>query len=114
MKRRESREAEIDAPLYSLAFLRHLACRRSPKPGCQGYEATGWSGLLAPAGTPRPIIDRLNAEIIRILPLPDVKERLAGDGSEFGKNTPELFAGFIRAELDKWRKVIQTANVKVE
>ncbi len=99
------------------------SARRSPfapdvptiaEAGLPGYEATGWSGLLAPSGTPRPIIDRLNAEIIRILPLPDVKERLAGDGSEFGKNTPELFAGFIRAELDKWRKVIQTANVKVE
>ena len=82
--------------------------------GLPGYEATGWSGLLAPAGTPRQIIDQLNAEIVRMLPLPDVKERLAGDGSEFGRNTPEMFARFIRTELDKWRKVILTANVKLE
>jgi tripartite-type tricarboxylate transporter receptor subunit TctC len=82
--------------------------------GLPGYEATGWSGVLAPAGTPRAIIQKLNAEIVRVLPLPDVKERLAGDGSEFGKNTPEQFARFIRAELEKWRKVIKTANVRLE
>lgn len=113
-------------PYLTAGRLRALgvtSSRRSPfapdvptiaEAGLPGYEATGWSGVLAPAGTPRQIIDKLNAEIVRMLPLPDVKERLAGDGSEFGKNTPELFGQFIRAELDKWRKVIRTANVKLE
>ncbi|MBI3053541.1 MAG: tripartite tricarboxylate transporter substrate binding protein [Betaproteobacteria bacterium] len=82
--------------------------------GLPGYEMTSWNGVLAPAGTPRPIVDRLNAVIVRILPLPDVAERLAGDGSEFGKNTPEQFAAFVRSEYTKWRKIIQTAKIKIE
>ena len=82
--------------------------------GLSGYEMTSWNGVLAPAGTPRPIIDRLNAVIVRILPLPDVAERLAGDGSEFGKNTPEQFAAFIRSEYAKWGKIIRTAKIKIE
>jgi len=82
--------------------------------GLPGYEMISWNGVLAPAGTPRPIIDRLNAVIVRALPLPDVAERLAGDGSEFGKNTPEQFDRFFRAEYAKWRKIIKTAKIKIE
>ena len=82
--------------------------------GLPGYEMTSWNGVLAPAGTPRAIIDRLNAVIVRALPQPDIAERLAGDGSEFGKNTPEQFSAFVRAEQAKWRKVIQTANIKID
>ncbi len=82
--------------------------------GLPGYEMTSWNGVLAPAGTPRAIIDRLNAVIVRALPQPDIAERLAGDGSEFGKNTPEQFSAFVRAEQAKWRKVIQTANIRID
>jgi len=82
--------------------------------GLPGYELTSWNGVLAPAGTPRPIIERLNAVIVRILPLPEVAERLAGDGSEFGRNTPEQFAAFIRSEGVKWRKIIQAAKIRIQ
>jgi tripartite-type tricarboxylate transporter receptor subunit TctC len=82
--------------------------------GLPGFELTSWNGLLAPAGTPRAIIDRLNAVIVRVLPLPDVAERLAGDGSEFGRNTPEQFAAFVRAEYVKWRKIIQAAMIRIQ
>ena len=82
--------------------------------GVPGYETTSWNVLLAPAGTPRAIIDRLNAAIVRVLPLPEVAERLAGDGSEFGKNTPEQVSAFLRAEQAKWAKVIQATNIKMD
>ncbi len=82
--------------------------------GVPGYAAVGWTGLLAPAGTPRGIINKLNAEIVRILPLPDVTERLAGDGSEFDKNTPEQFAAFIKSEIAKWSNVIKASGAKAE
>lgn len=82
--------------------------------GVPGYETTSWNVMLAPAGTPRAIIDRLNAVIVRVLPLPDVAERLAGDGSEFGKNTPEEVSAFLRAEQGKWAKVIKATNIKMD
>jgi tripartite-type tricarboxylate transporter receptor subunit TctC len=82
--------------------------------GLPGYEMTSWNGVLAPAGTPRPIVDRLNAVIVRVLPLPDVAEKLAGDGSEFGRNTPEQFAAFVRSEYAKWGKIIRQAKIKIE
>ena len=82
--------------------------------GLPGYEATSWTGLLAPSGTPQPIITRLNAEIIRVLPMPEVSEVLGGSGTEFGRNTPEQFGDVVRAELDKWRKLIRAVGVKAE
>jgi tripartite-type tricarboxylate transporter receptor subunit TctC len=82
--------------------------------GVPGYATTSWNVMLAPAGTPRAIIDRLNAVIVRVLPLPDVAERLAGDGSEFGKNTPEEVSAFLRAEQAKWAKVIKATNIKMD
>ena len=57
---------------------------------------------------------KLNAEVVRVLPLPDVKEKLAGDGSEFGKNTPEQFADFIKQEIAKWAKVIKASGARAE
>lgn len=82
--------------------------------GLPGFSAVGWTGLLAPAATPRAIVQRLNAEVVRALPLPDVKEKLAGDGSEFGRNTPEQFATFIKDEIAKWGKVIKASGAKAE
>lgn len=82
--------------------------------GFPGYEATSRTGLLAPSGTPQPIITRLNAEITRVLPMPEVSEILGGDGTEFGRNTPEQFGAFLRAELEKWRKVTQVLGLKAE
>ena len=80
--------------------------------GVPGYEATQWFGVLAPAGTPRPIIDRLNAEMIKMLKSPDVRERFISDGTDPAPTTPEEFAAYIKSETEKWTKVIKAAGIK--
>jgi tripartite-type tricarboxylate transporter receptor subunit TctC len=82
--------------------------------GLKGYEALVWQGLLAPAGTPAEIIARLNAESVRILDLPEVKERFVSLGASVEPGTPDAFAAVIRRDVDKWAKVIKDANVKAE
>ena len=82
--------------------------------GLADYEVTTWYGVLAPSGTPRPIIDRLNAELVRIMHAPDLQERLAASGTESRTSTPEEFAGYIKQETAKWRDVVREAGVKVE
>jgi tripartite-type tricarboxylate transporter receptor subunit TctC len=82
--------------------------------GFPGFHAVGWFGVLAPRGTPAPVIARLNAEIVRILQLPDVRDRLLGLGVETQGSTPEEFDAFGRAEIEKWARVIKAANVRVE
>ncbi len=79
-----------------------------------GYNAAGWYGLLAPVATPKDIVARLNTEVVRILRLPEVVERLAGQGAEPAGGSPEAFAAFIRSEIDKWAKLVKVANMKVE
>jgi tripartite-type tricarboxylate transporter receptor subunit TctC len=79
--------------------------------GVRGYEATTWFGLLAPAKTPKEIVSRLNLEVDRILKSSDLKERFLNDGLDAMGGPPEAFAKFIRAEIDKYAKVIRTANV---
>jgi tripartite-type tricarboxylate transporter receptor subunit TctC len=80
--------------------------------GLPGYESTQWFGILAPAGTPRPIIDRLNQEIVRIMH--GYKERLSGEGMEVVAGTPEAFAAHIKMETEKWAKVIKAMGLKPE
>jgi tripartite-type tricarboxylate transporter receptor subunit TctC len=82
--------------------------------GVPGYEAIGWSGLLAPARTPRPVIAKINAEVIKILKMPDVQARLSSDGSLFGENTPEQFGQFIKAEIAKWGKVVKASGARAD
>jgi len=82
--------------------------------GVPGYESTQWFGILAPAGTPRPIIDRLNQEIVRIMQSPAVKQRLTNDGMEIVAGTPEQFGAHIKAETEKWAKVIKAMGLKTE
>ena len=79
-----------------------------------GFEAAGWFGYAAPARTPKEIIAALNKEIVRILALPDVKERLIAQGAEPVGDTPEQFAQYIKSEAAKWGKVIKTLNLKIE
>jgi tripartite-type tricarboxylate transporter receptor subunit TctC len=79
-----------------------------------GYDASGWYGLVAPAATPKDIVAKLNTEIVRILRLPDVAERLAGQGAEPVGNTADEFGAFIRSEIDKWAKLVKAANMKAE
>jgi tripartite-type tricarboxylate transporter receptor subunit TctC len=80
--------------------------------GVPGYEATQWFGVLAPVGTPRPIIDRLSQEVTRALRAADVKERVTAEGMEIVASTPEEFASYIKSETDKWTKVIKAAGIK--
>jgi tripartite-type tricarboxylate transporter receptor subunit TctC len=80
--------------------------------GVPGYESIQWFGMLVPAGTPRPIIDRLNQDIVRALRSPDMKERLTGLGLEVTVSTPEEFGAHIKSETEKWAKVIKTMGIK--
>ena len=82
--------------------------------GLAGYEATSWQGLVAPAGTPRAIIVKLNGEIRRALQLPDIGARLAAEGSEAGVTTPDEFGAYIRREIAKWSKVVKESGVKID
>jgi tripartite-type tricarboxylate transporter receptor subunit TctC len=82
--------------------------------GIKGYEASTWYGVLAPAKTPRPIVERLHGEIVRMLAVPDMRERLAAQGFEPVGSTPEEFAAYIKSEIVKWGKVIRTAGIKAE
>jgi len=77
-----------------------------------GYGASGWYGLVAPAATPKDVLARLNAEAVKALRSPDVAERLSGQGAEPAPGSPGDFAAFIRAEIDKWSKVVKAANMK--
>ncbi len=82
--------------------------------GWPSVVATAWNGVVAPAGTPRNVIDLLNAEIARSLQAPDVKERFTTLGMEAIGGTPEEFGAFMRAETAKWAQVIKAANIKIE
>jgi len=73
-----------------------------------------WYGLLAPAGTPRPVIDKLNGALGEILKAPEVVERLHAQGAEPMRGTPDAFASFMRTEMAKWAPVVRQANVKAE
>ncbi len=82
--------------------------------GVPGYEAVQWFGVLAPAGTARDIVNRVHGEIVRVLRVADVKERLLADGAESVGSSPEEFAAFLRAETVKWAKVVKGAGIKPE
>ena len=82
--------------------------------GLPGYEAVQWGGLLAPAGTQREIIAKLNKEVVAILRMPETAERLTGDSAEIVASTPEEFAAFVKAELVKWAKAVKAAGIQPE
>lgn len=79
-----------------------------------GYEAYEWNGVFVPAGTPRPIIDRLNAGLNAVIRVPAVVDRLASLSVQTRANTPAEFGTFVAAEMEKWGKVVRTANIKAE
>jgi tripartite-type tricarboxylate transporter receptor subunit TctC len=82
--------------------------------GYPGYEAGTWSGLVAPAGTPRAIVDRLNAEVSKALQRKDLLDKLAADGSEPMGGTPQRFAEHIRAEHAKWGAVVRDSGIRLD
>lgn len=116
----------IVMPHFKSGRLRALAttgAQRSPlmrelptfaESGLRGYSASGWYGIVAPAATPKDVIARLNSELIRILRTPDIADRLNGMAAEPAPGTPEQFGSFLRAEIDKWAKVVKAAGMKAE
>ncbi len=82
--------------------------------GFPGFEATGWFGLLAPAGTPKPVIARIYAETTDMLRTPAIRDRLQHAGFDLVGSTPDQFAAYIRSEIAKWSKVVKAAGVKPE
>jgi len=82
--------------------------------GVPGYESLQWYGLLAPAGTAKEIIARLNKETVAILRTPEISARLASDGAEVVASTPEEFDAYLRAETEKWARVAKAAGIKPE
>ncbi|HSD43315.1 MAG TPA: tripartite tricarboxylate transporter substrate binding protein [Burkholderiales bacterium] len=80
--------------------------------GVPGYDAVIWLGLMAPAGTPKPIIDRLNAEVRKVLSQPDVKEAWAKQGAVPMQMTPDEFGKFMAQDIEKWAKVVKSAGMK--
>jgi tripartite-type tricarboxylate transporter receptor subunit TctC len=93
------------------AFLPELPTMAETLPG---FEMMSWFGLLAPAGTPQPIINTLYTETAKILEMPDVKTALAAQGFEPNPGTPEQFAAFIKSEIAKFTKLAKATNIKVE
>ena len=83
--------------------------------GLPGFDVKGWNGFVAPAGTPRAVVAKVNAETMRALKQPEVVQRLKGAGYDAAaENTPEQFADFIKAELTKWTKVVRESGAKVD
>lgn len=81
--------------------------------GLPGYDASSWNGIVVPVGTPKFIVDKLNVEIVRIMHMPAVVDRLAPDGTLAIGGTPEEFAAFIKSEQVKWSKVVREANITI-
>jgi tripartite-type tricarboxylate transporter receptor subunit TctC len=79
-----------------------------------GFEIVGWYGVIGPAGMPQAIVTRLHTELIKAMNLPDVRERIVGDGSEPVGSTPDAFRQFMLADLDKWAKVVKESGAKLD
>ena len=106
-----------------LAPLAVTTAKRSPElpnvptiaeAGVPGYEATSWFGMFAPAGTPAPVLAKLNAAIVKVLAQPDVKKKINEQGAEVYSETPEQFAAFIQAESVKWGKVVKESGASLD
>ena len=82
--------------------------------GIPGFDGVAWIAFAAPAGTPKPIVDRLHAETVKILALPEIRERLVSLGTEPVGNTPEEFSAYLRSEIAKWGKVVKESGAKVD
>ena len=113
-------------PFIKAGKLRALAvttAKRSPsipelptvaESGLPGYEAMPWLGLVAPAGTPQAVVDRLYREVNEVLKDPELRERFKGWGLDIIGNTPSEFSAFLRRDIDQWTKVISSAKIKAE
>ena len=82
--------------------------------GLPGFDATAWYSIVVPAGTPKPIISRLHAELVKILKSPDIRERLISEGADVETSTPEELAAFVRSENAKWSKAVRDSGTKLD
>ena len=82
--------------------------------GLPGFDATAWYSIVVPAGTPKPIIARLNTELVKILTSPDIRARLISEGADVETSTPEELAAFVRAEIPKWAKAVKDSGAKLD
>jgi tripartite-type tricarboxylate transporter receptor subunit TctC len=82
--------------------------------GFPTFVMPGWGGLMAPAGTPKPIVDKINAAINEVFKLPDIRKRLATMSMQAAGGTPADMAAFVKAETARWADVIRAANIKIE
>jgi tripartite-type tricarboxylate transporter receptor subunit TctC len=82
--------------------------------GVPGYEATIWLGIMAPKGTPEPVLEKLNAEINKVLKRPEVREAWAKQGAEPMVMTREEFGRYLRDDIAKWAKVVEVSGAKVQ
>ena len=82
--------------------------------GLKGFETGSWFGIAVPAATPREIVNKLHAETVRIIKLPEVYERIASEGADFVGDTPEQFTAFFKAEIVKWGKAVKVSGAKPE
>jgi tripartite-type tricarboxylate transporter receptor subunit TctC len=82
--------------------------------GVKGYDVVLWHGLIGPKGLPRPIVDRVNAELNKALKAKDMEDKLSADGVSPAGGTPEQFGAVIKRDIDTWRKVVQTAGIKAD
>ena len=79
-----------------------------------GFDVVNWFGIIAPAKTPAPLVRRLQLEIAAALHLPDVRQKLAGEGAEIIASTPEEFGAFLQRDVEKWRKVVAAARITAD
>ena len=82
--------------------------------GLAGFEVVGWYGVLAPAATPSAIVNRLHAEIIKILAQPEIRDRIAGEGAEVVGDTPAQFAAFLKADIARWAPLIKQSGARLD
>ncbi len=116
--------AQVLIPHVKAGTLRPIAitsAKRSPalpdiptmsEAGVPGFEITAWFGVMAPATTPQPLIQKISADIQRVVAMPEIRDRILADASEPVGNRPEEYAAFIASEVAKWRVVIKQANMK--
>jgi tripartite-type tricarboxylate transporter receptor subunit TctC len=113
-------------PMVNAGRLRAIAvsgAKRSPalpdvptmsESGLPGFDATAWYSIVVPAGTPKPIISRLHAELVKILKSPDIRERLISEGADVETSTPDELAAFVHAEIQKWAKAVKDSGTKID
>ncbi len=82
--------------------------------GLPGFESSNWQGIVVPAATPRGVVTKINADTVKVLNMPEVREKIIAQGNQVGGGTPEEFGALIRAEMAKWGKVVREAGVRAD